>query len=642
MVTVICRRAFSRLSLLFAGLVALPSWAAVSLAVDSIRHPAFEADGVNIAFDTGRKGEADIRIGRLKLGGIEYRDLSLACGDFVIDLRRLECPHGLIQRADTRGGERPGLPFSFSYRFSDGRLEFAVIGADAIAWSPLIKRLRSLRPEGAVDLHLIADRKAAELSLAVHRLKFSNAEGDLAAEGVEASLTASALRTGDDWQWQARLDWYQGELYAAPWYRRAGVQATLGGRLTPEVLHVSDGQLAIAGIGNVTAGLRWDRKHGELGDWAFVTDDLDLSTAFREWVQPWLDRSGTPPVQASGRVRFAASWSGGEWQSFYAGLENAALADGTNTLALADMNAQIPWQRDGDSEAWFSVGGGRLGELPLGGFRIPVRLRANEVNFLALSIPLLDGRLTIDQLDARREPEGWTGRFAGGIAGVSMPKLSGALKLPRMEGSLDARIPKARYQRGVLSLGGDIVIDVFDGRIAVTNLMVLDPLRPTQRLLADVNARRLDLGMLTRTFSVGSIEGRFDADLVGLEMQGGQALRFDARIASSPGDYPRSFSKGAVQDITSLGGEMGGRALAATPVGLVNRYGYERIGLSCSLRGNICRMDGMEPVGDGYRIVKGSGLPRVDVIGYNRNVDWSLLLSRIRAVIAGNTEAVIE
>lgn len=350
MVTAICRRAFSRLSALFLGLLALPAVAAVSLAVDSVRHPAFEADRVDIVFDTGAKGEADIRIGRLKLAGIEYRDLALACGDFVIDLRRIECPHGQIRRADTRGGERPALPFSFSYRFSDGRLELAIVGAEAVAWSPLIKRLRSLRPEGSVDLHLVADRKAAELSLAVHKLRFSNREGDLAAAGVEASLAASARRLDGEWRWTARLDWYEGELYLAPWYRRAGIQATLGGSLTREALRVADGQLAIAGIGNVTAGLRWDRARGELSDWAFVTDDLDLATAFREWLQPWLDRSGMPPVQASGRVRFAASWSGGEWQSFYAGLDNAALTDGTDTLNLAGMNAQIPWQRDGDTE----------------------------------------------------------------------------------------------------------------------------------------------------------------------------------------------------------------------------------------------------------------------------------------------------
>jgi hypothetical protein len=257
-------------------------------------------------------------------------------------------------------------------------------------------------------------------------------------------------------------------------------------------------------------------------------------------------------------------------------------------------------------------------------------------------VPLLDGRLYVDDLHAERADSGWQGRFSGGIEGVSMPKVSVALKLPTMAGSLSARIPAARYADGLLSLGGDLVIDVFDGRIIATGLEVREPLRPAQRVVAEVSARGLDLGMLTRTFAFGSIEGRFDADLRGLEMRGWRPERFDGRIASSPGDYPRSISRGALQDISSLGGSAGGAALMATPVRYSNTFGYERIGIGCRLDANVCRMEGLENFRDGFLLVKGSGLPRVDVIGYNRDVDWNLLVSRIRAVIAGKSEAVVE
>jgi hypothetical protein len=44
-------------------------------------------------------------------------------------------------------------------------------------------------------------------------------------------------------------------------------------------------------------------------------------------------------------------------------------------------------------------------------------------------------------------------------------------------------------------------------------------------------------------------------------------------------------------------------------------------------------MDGVAPVAsaDGYYLVEGSGLPRIDVIGYNRRVDWDELLARLKA-----------
>jgi hypothetical protein len=148
--------------------------------------------------------------------------------------------------------------------------------------------------------------------------------------------------------------------------------------------------------------------------------------------------------------------------------------------------------------------------------------------------------------------------------------------------------------------------------------------------------------MLTQTFSFGSILGRFDADVHGLELRGWQPVRFDARVASSPGDYRRSISRGALQDISSLGGAAGGAAVRASPAGLFNNFDYERIGFGCALRDNICHFEGLESADKGYVIVKGSGLPRVQVIGYNREIDWNLLVSRIRAVIAGKSKAVIE
>jgi hypothetical protein len=641
-VTAIFRRASFQLSLVLACFQALPAVAAVSLSIDSIRHPAFEVDGMQVAFDTGRQGEADIRFRRLLVAGVEYKDLALVCEDFVLDLRHLDCPRGRIQRAAVRGGERPALPFSFAYRFSDGNLVLSIAGADAVAWSPLVKRLRGWRPEGSVDVSLTADRRKAALTVAVHKLKFSSKQGDVAGDGIDVSLEASATRAAEGWQWSARLLWPEGELYVAPWYRRAGIKAELAGTLTAAALRVTNGSLQLSGIGSVTAGLRWDRVQGEVSDWAFVTDELNLATAFHEWLQPWLDQSAVPTVRATGKARFAASWSSGQWQSFYAGLDNAGLTDGTGYVHLAGINATIPWQRDTDSEAEFSVASGRLGELPLGGFRIPMQMRHDGLSLQRLSVPMLDGRLTIDDLRAQPGAAGWSGHFSGGVEGVSMPKLSTALKLPRMAGLLTARIPAADYRPGVLALGGDMVIDVFDGRVTVTGLKVLDPLRPTQRFVADVAARDLDLGMLTQTFSFGSILGRFDADVHGLELLGWRPVHFDAKVASSVGDYPRSISRGALQDISSLGGAAGGEAVRASPASLFNSFQYQRIGFGCVLRDGVCHFTGLENTDKGYMIVKGSGLPRVEVIGYNRDIDWSLLVSRIRAVIAGKSKAVIE
>lgn len=44
-------------------------------------------------------------------------------------------------------------------------------------------------------------------------------------------------------------------------------------------------------------------------------------------------------------------------------------------------------------------------------------------------------------------------------------------------------------------------------------------------------------------------------------------------------------------------------------------------------------MDGVEPAsGTSYYIVKGSGLPRIDIIGNARRVNWNRLVGQLKAI----------
>lgn len=631
------RAVLPALALLFA----VPCGAAqITLSLDSIRHPAFEADGVRLAFDARRRGEADIRVARLKAGDFEYRDVALHCAGFRFDADVIDCPKGQIRRASKRGGERPPLPFAFSWRPKEGRLDLAIEGADAVAWSPLVKRLRAWKPEGRTDLRLTADRQRAELKLAFRNLRFAGPKGDIAAEGMAIDIAATAQRTDGGWSWQATLDWPEGKLRFDPWVREAGVRAMAQGTLSDAEWSLDLARLDLSGIGGVTASLLWDRVRGEPVRWGFVTEPLDLATAVEQGVQPWLATLGFPAWRVSGRARFAAEWEGA-LKSFYAGLEGAQLADKTGFLELHGVEAHIPWEADAATEASFGIASARFGDLPLGGFTLPMRLSGREARVGNASAPLLDGRFEIEELRVERLPSGWRGEFAGGIEGVSMPRLSALLGLPRMEGSLTARIPRIAYADGVLVLDGALAIEVFDGGIIAHRLRVLDPFSAGRRTVVDVTARNLDLGMLTRTFAFGSIEGRFDVDIADLELAGRTPVRFAARIDSSPGDHLRLLSLGALRDITALGEEKEGRLARRIPERSIGGFRYARIGVGCTLADGVCRLDGIPGAGDDRHVVlmEGSGIPSINILGYNRRIDWEAMLARIRAVIAGKSGA---
>jgi hypothetical protein len=628
--------------LLLMLLAALPVRAAqVTLTLGSIRNDVFEAEGVTLVLDAARRGEADIRLARLRLGGIEYSELGVHCSGFYFDGRRLDCPNGSVRRDDARGRDRPLLPFSLAWRANDGFLEFAMRDVDAVALSPLVRRLRSWRPTGKFDIRLAMEGEQARLTLDLRGLDFASREGDVAGKDITLSLAASAERSGAGWRWQARLDWPRGEFYRAPWRRLAGVQVEAQGTLSNEALQVELARLDVADVGAVTASLRWDRLRGEATDWGFVTEPLDLATAMRDWVQPWLSGLGLPAWRTSGHARFSAEWKAGALRRFYAGLEQATLADATGYLELSGVNAQIPWEENAATGAEISAAAGRFGDLPLGGVVFPLSMADNAATIRDLVIPMLDGRFEITELRIARGSAGWQSEFEGGIEGVSMPKLSRALRLPVMAGSLTARVPRVAYADGVLRLDGALGIEVFDGGIIVHQLRLIDPFGAGRRFVADVTARNLDLGMLTRTYAFGSIEGRFDADLHDLELHGWKPVRFDARIASSPGDYERVLSFGALQDIAALGEGQEGAAIRRAPTRAFG-FGYSRIGVGCVLRDGVCLLDGVAREGDGILLMQGSGMPSVSIIGYNRRIDWESLVARIREVIAGRPGVVIE
>lgn len=628
-----------------------PAWAGVSVSLNRIHHSAFSAEGIRVELASEPRRPALIHIARLNLAGIEYRDLAVECGDLELDSLHIQCSKGKIRRSDMRGGDRPALPFEFSYRFRDDALSLVIPDTEIVSWSPVVKRLRAWRPTGHIELRLNADPSHIHIELMGQKIGFGNRVGTIAGEGIVARLVADAERTGGEWRWTADLDWPDGEIYAAPWYRRAGVEGQAAGRLSREMLSVDRVRLDWRGVGSITGGLTWDRHTGQLAEWGFVTDRLDLAAVVAEWVHPWLDQKAIPKIGATGKVRFSISGRGDAIGAYYVGLEDASLVDGTGSVHLNGVDARFPWEEGGSSEADLSVAGGKIADFELGSFRIPIKISGNRATLEQLSLPMLDGCLHIGTFAVSRAPDGWHGQFSGSIEGLSMPKISAALKLPPMAGSFSARIPDARYAGNLLNLDGGFSIEVFDGRIEASHLSIVDPLQPTQRFEARVTASHLDLGMMTRTFSLGSIEGRIDAEILGLELQGWRPLRFDARIFSSPGDYRRTISRGALQDISALGGTAGAMAVGASPARWFNSFDYQSLGLSASLRGRRLHLDGIEPAaspngnaatGRGFVLIKGGGLPRVNVIGYNPEVDWNLLLSRIRAVIAGKSKVVIE
>jgi hypothetical protein len=261
-------------------------------------------------------------------------------------------------------------------------------------------------------------------------------------------------------------------------------------------------------------------------------------------------------------------------------------------------------------------------------------------------LPIFDGALMVRTLAAESlGSENPALQFEADIEPISLQKLAPAFGWPPLAGRLAGRIPRIDYRDRVLTVAGDIEARVFGGRIVGSKLRLQDPLGPWPRLFADVRAYDLDLAEVTQTFSIGSITGRLEGHLLGLELFNWSPVAFDALLQTTRGKGERRrISARAVGNLSNIGGGGGGvvAALQSGAFKMFDQYDYDRIGLRCRLANDVCLMSGIEPAGAGYYILKGKGLPHIDIVGNAGRVSWPQLVGQIATQMRGEGQLRIE
>ena len=339
-----------------------------------------------------------------------------------------------------------------------------------------------------------------------------------------------------------------------------------------------------------------------------------------------------PALSASGYIKGAMLLEGGALTALETSFLNIGLALENNTFALEDLTGWLDWRADGTPQEirinWASA---YLYDLPLGALSLMAESRGQRIELLAPArLPVLDGALVLDTLSGSLAPLSLS--LDGRLEPLSLASLSQILDWPSLAGTVAGVVPGMRYTPGLLEVGGEILIQVFGGEIQVAFLRLEDPRGALPRLLADLDIRRLDLGEITRTFDIGSIQGRLSGSVQDLVLENWEPVHFDAFLAP-PAEDPgtRRISQRAVETLSSVGGAGASAALSRGVLNLFDEFGYTQLGIQCRLENGVCEMGGVAPAGeDSYYLVEGGGLPRIDVIGYTRRVDWRDLLNRLQ------------
>lgn len=636
----------------------------IELVLGAVSGPGFAAKAIRLELDGTGLARAKLRIQQLEALEHRWHDVTVSCSAFRLERSVIACDDGRLdgpasaplafQYDLATGGGRlvltPGAGERWQLELTGGAERRAVL---TFSGAP-VGRLHDVVPElpiklsaGTADGVLRAEfgargRAQVEGETTLREVAFSDAAGLRAGEGIAGRIALHALAERDVWRWRIDAAWSAGEMYWSPVYSKAGYRLTANGALTPGVLEVEHATLAADGLGEARASASWDRAARRFARARAETGELAAAPLYARFLKPLLGETAFGELQAEGRLRASASWQDGRLAAGELVLEDLSVEDARGRFALFGVYAALPWQDGARTEGRIGMAGAELQRLPIGAVGAALAIGPEDVRADRLAIPVLTGLLTLSDLRLRNAADGLAWQVRGDLSPVPLDLLLAHFGLPAMQGSVAGEIPELRYERSTLRVDGTLLMRVFDGTVTVTDLVVDNPLGLAPRLHAHLDARALDLERITRTFSFGYVTGKVDARIDGLALSNWRPVRFDARIESSPGDYRKRISQKAVKSISALGGAGAAEAMQRGVLRFFDTFGYSKLGMTCTLRNGVCRMGGVEDLPQGYVLVKGGGVPALSVLGYNRDVGWEELVTRLKRVIDSNVEPTIQ
>ncbi len=610
--------------------------------------------------------ELKVSVSALTAWGRAWGRVELSCPWRQLDAHTTVCAPGKLNAAGERATltarltDQPSLDLTISAPSAErwvlsasraangwqGKIKIA--GGDVARWSKLLTADQPKASAGTLDGEVSLVRSSAGVLDTKGRVEFkgvdfSDSAGEHLGAGMEGAAQFSASQAGERWGWRVSVDWRKGELYWKPiGVAKAGHRLEAHGALQGATLEVERADLWLADVGHLTLTARWDVERALAQRIELNSTPLDLGALHELLVKPSTSDETIRGLSVAGRAAIGWQYADGDTRSLDLKITDTTVAEPGGRYRLTRLNAAIPWVNGRATEGVVSFESAAFGRLPFGRVVARPRMNGYDLTVPELALPILDGSLRMQDLRVRRDADEWVWQYSAELTPISLPQLTRALGWPQMAGTLSGEIPRVRYARRELNVDGALQFKVFEGHIVATNLKLIDPYGATPTLLGNIVMSDLDLEVLTRTFSFGQITGRIDAAVQDMELRGWRPMRFDARVFSSPGEYPRRISQRAVQNISSLGGAGAAAAIQRSVLRIFEQFGYRRIGLSCRLRGNLCEMGGVTDSAQGYVIVQGGGIPAITVMGYNRQVGWEEFIARVKAAIQSNAKPVVQ
>jgi len=652
---------------------AAPAWADVALSARSVGVPGVQLSSVTVRLADRAEGGIHVQLQakQADVAAMGWRKVGLMLdADLQRDARQRWTADGQVQLRGAPGGALRDATVHLVASESANTLQVDIVQGKSLAsaalpldqpshaqirltqfpaaWlQGLLGTVWSGRPTGGkLDAELALDVRDSGIQtsgqFALADVGFDTPTGTLAGQGLGGSGRFGVDTTGATAHVDVDASLRGGELLLGSIYAnlpdhavQVGVNASArGGAFALDHLHLGDadalqldGALAFDAKGALTQ-LRLDRVRAV------------FPAAYQRYGQAWLATLGLRDVALQGALNGSIDLRADGLHAFAFSTDGLDLAEADGRLAVSGLRGGLDWSLAGERPATaLQWSGLQFYRLPVGAASSHWQSRGGVLALQQpMDVPLLQGRLRLGALDWR--PAAAKGRrlsTALAVSGVDMAEFSRAMGWPQFPGTLGGAIPSLAWVDDRIELAGGLSANVFGGFVDITQLSLQQPFGASPVLAADIGLRQLDLGAITSVFDFGSITGPLDGSIDGLRLVAWKPVAFQARLRADAGGR---ISQRAVNNLTSVGGGGIGAGLQGAVLKLFKTFGYKRIGLDCTLQGSVCHMGGLDPTDGGYTIVEGSGLPRLQVVGHQAEVDWPTLVRRLHEAIAGNAPEI--
>lgn len=303
------------------------------------------------------------------------------------------------------------------------------------------------------------------------------------------------------------------------------------------------------------------------------------------------------------------------------------------SLGVNDVSGIISWNSSNSANSstirWDS---GNFQLIPFDGSVLNFKLGVDSLFIDKFKLPVLGGDIVVDSVSVQElgaKVEEYKYKLGVQVADIELAQLTTALQWPLMEGTINAGFPMITFGDNLIEFGGSATIDLFDGSMTLQNMQIEDPLGVVPRMSGDLGIKELDLEQLSSTLQFGRITGKLNGHAHDISLEQWFPVKMDMSLYThEDDDTKRRISQKAVDFISDIGGV--GGSLSRTYLRFFDEFSYDKIGINLKLEDGVCNITGIEPAANGYYIVKGSFIPRIDIVGYESQVSWLDLVDQVK------------